>query len=164
MRKPPFSPLFIAAFTATLDFEEEKPKAPTFQSAFHRGFHCYFVRVNYTAAFNELSVRFSSRLSLLLRACYWIRKSRRLSVRFSSRLSLLLICFCGRGLPMMLSVRFSSRLSLLLSISLLVRECVSLSVRFSSRLSLLLKTPFPNVDRIFNFQSAFHRGFHCYLN
>ena len=41
----PFSPLFIAAFTATSALNFPDIESKYFQSAFHRGIHCYCLAV-----------------------------------------------------------------------------------------------------------------------
>ena len=109
-----------------------------FQSAFHRGIHCYRDETKRKHQLADLSVRFSSRHSLL---------------------------HVIKGLPearRCLSVRFSSRHSLLRADRVLARSGLGLSVRFSSRHSLLLHVLLEVRLILMNFQSAFHRGIHCY--
>ena len=61
-----FSPLFIAALTATQCHKLLAEGNTDFQSAFHRGTHCYTSFVEHLNTRKKLSVRFSSRHSLLL--------------------------------------------------------------------------------------------------
>ena len=66
-RQYAFSPLFIAALTATVLYNSEQSASMTFQSAFHRGTHCYIIKGWQMRNLIYLSVRFSSRHSLLQR-------------------------------------------------------------------------------------------------
>ena len=157
-----FSPLFIAALTATTDgvFQFET-KHTHFQSAFHRGTHCYIIiRFGFSLLW-LLSVRFSSRHSLLQVGrlantrlfifqsafhrgthCYEISivtlaADKTLSVRFSSRHSLL-----HNGVEIIrksktsFSPLFIAALTATQKARAILRRKI-LSVRFSSRHSLL---------------------------
>ena len=73
-----FSPLFIAALTATSRWISAESCRNVFQSAFHRGTHCYLCYKGYKHSNWHLSVRFSSRHSLLQRR-RWITSATRWS-------------------------------------------------------------------------------------
>ena len=110
----------------------------SFQSAFHRGTHCY-------SSAHRIIVRGSNFQSAFHRGTHCYQRIPAEAFRYVH-----------------LSVRFSSRHSLLQRIPAEAFRYVHLSVRFSSRHSLL-----PNPIKIVTafstiFQSAFHRGTHCY--
>ena len=108
-----FSPLFIAAFTATKRWTTFAFPDQVFQSAFHRGIHCYC----YGSLLPPVRAHFQSAFHRGIH-CYNIEPDKEfgieiLSVRFSSRHSLLQGFECGNCELGNLSVRFSSRHSLL---------------------------------------------------
>ena len=144
-RNWPFSPLFIAAFTATFVEQTLWETEADFQSAFHRGIHCYHRQPSQSRQQNNFQSAFhrgihcypieagtdeqsGESFSPLFIAAFTATRTpntssdavgRRLSVRFSSRHSLLRsVCGCGVCRACFLSVRFSSRHSLLREIAL----------------------------------------------
>ena len=131
--------LFIAAFTATNIESHEYGMCHVFQSAFHRGIHCYQYRTHSAPRGYDLSVRFSSRHSLLL-ACV-----RRVLVPFGLFQSAFhrgIGCYCHlsryKDTEGYLSVPFSSGHRLLLSLIIdNNNQQALLSVPFSSGHRLL---------------------------
>ena len=137
----PFSPLFIAALTATRT-KNARWLLPT-----------------------RLSVHFSSRLSLpqrqTARYCVSIRG---LSVRFSSRLSLLRQTNSVLSeTPLNFQSAFHSGFHCYFRNRLNEIRVPVLSVLFSSGHTLLLIRDTRIYLQDETFQPAFHRGFHCYI-
>ncbi len=132
-----FSPLFIAALTATIGFECPVCRCSDFQSAFHRGTHCYSAR----ASPRRFWLTFSPLFIAALTATFWLISTARSVGVFQSAFHRGTHCYMTLLYECTKCVRFQSAFHrgthCYYIIPTSIPDVTSLSVRFSSRHSLL---------------------------